>query len=398
MLKFESFLLGQPRCPEEAPTDRYYYDLTLRLIKAASAETKITGSIHEALIERAALCVIGYYQDMIADAGLWHGFTDECRRLYGVPVPFFEVASGYIDYELNREDVGFVVWYAVAMYSDDRCIYPFRADITALADIWYAVLEEAYDASPVPEGYHLAHELDVYAEEDQEMILRLGSWLFLHSWLLRPAFALTANEMVSEMVASGKSNMEIADAVQDAVKHQPTGPLALYLREWVHLTINHRLPTRKERKEQTESHPAFDLLVKATGGEPLTFIKGYSALNDFLITHLGWKAGEEHLSQLKDCRDFVLMANPGKGLLVAVDICRCIKSPANHMYDDAYARSHAIELLTQRGRCPHDLLAYICEKGWLPDAVFPESDDHRLVEQFHDFIARCYLQLYYRGD
>ena len=397
MLKFESFLLGQPCCPEETSTDRYYYNLTLRLINSAKSEPA-TASLHEAVIERAALCLIGYYQDVIADAGLWHGFTDECRRLYGVPVPFFGHSEDYIDYELNREDVGFLVWYSIAMYSDDRCIYPFRADIVTLADTWFAVLEEVYEVSPVPEGYHLAHELDVYAEEDQEMILRLGSWLFLHSWLLRPAFALTANELVAEMLAQGKGNEEIAEAVQEAVRHQPTGPLALYLNEWVHLTISHRLPKRRERKEQRETHPAFERLVKATGGEPLTFISGYEAFNEFLIAHLGWKAGEEHLVQLKDCHDFVLMANPEKGLLVAPDICRCIKAPANHLYDWEYASAHAMELLTVRGKCPHDLLSYICEKGWLPDAVFPSSGDHALVEHYHDFISRCYLQLYYRGD
>lgn len=395
MLSFDAFLLGQPCCPEETATDRYYYDLANHLIEVAK---KYNTSVHETLIERAALCVIGYYQDMIADAGLWHGFTDECRRLYGTPVPFFNVSDEYIDYELNREDIGFLVWYSVAMYSDDRCIYPFRDDLVAIADLWYKELELAYDKSPVPEGYHLAHELDVYSEEDQEMILRLGSWLYLHSWLLRPAFALTSNEIISEMIAAGKDNEEIAGAIQDAVKKEPTGPLALYIGEWVHLTINHKLSKRKERMEEKSTHPAFEKLTFATGGEPVIFLNGYAEFNDFLINHLGWKSGEEHLSQLKGCRNFVLMANPVKGLLVAPDICECVAAPANPMYDRDFADIHAIELLTVRGRCPHDLLAYICEKDWLPDAKFSGSDDASLVSRFHDFIARCYLQLYYRGD
>lgn len=397
MLKFETFLLGQPCCPEETSTDRYYFDLTNRLIEIAEKNDSVAG-LHNALIERAALCVIGYFQDMIADAGLWHGFTDECRRLYGTPVPFFTVSDQYVDYELNREDVGFMVWYAMAMYSDDRCIYPFDSKIVSLADAWYKVLEDVYDDSPVPEGYHLAHELDVYAEEDHEMILKLGSWLYLHSWLLRPAFALTANQIVAEMVEAGKDNEEIANAIQEAVKHQPTGPLALYLGEWVHLTINHKLSKRKEKKEEKLTHPAFQRLTAETGGEPVKFINGYKAFNEYLINTLGWKPGEEHLVQLKDCPNFVLMANPEKGLLVAPGICKCIKAPSNPMYDAEYASEHAIELLTERGACPHDLLSYVCENGWLPDAKFPGSNDHELVSKFHDFIARCYLQLYYRGD
>lgn len=396
-MSFDAFILGQPCCPEETATDRYYYELSCRLIELAKKDSR-GSSIHEALLERAALCVIGYYQDVIADAGLWHGFIDECRRLYKTPVPFFNISDDYIDYELNREDIGFVVWYAIAMYSDDRRIYPFSNELVALSDIWYEELEAVYESSPVPEGYHLAHELDVFAEEDQEMILKLGSWLYLHSWLLRPAFALTANELISELVAEGKGNDEIAGVIQDAVKKEPSGPLALYIGEWVHLTINHMLSRRKERKEEKSTHPAFEKLTLATGGEPVTFLKGYTAFNDFLIKHLGWKPGEEHLAQLKDCRNFVLMANPEKGLLVAPDICECIAAPSNPMYNKSIAENHAIDLLTVRGRCPHDLIAFVCEKGWLPDAKFPGSDDTKLVARFHDFIARCYLQLYYRGD
>lgn len=397
MLSFETFLLGQPGYPEETSTDKFYYGLAKKLIDVARSDSRLS-SYHEALLQRAALCIVGYFQDMIADAGLWHGFTDECRRLYGTPVPFFEVSDEYIDYELNIEDVRFMVWYAIAMYSDDRCIYPFDDTLMALAELWFSQLESVYDDSPVPEGYHLAHELDVYSEEDQPMLLKLGSWLYLHSWLLRPAFALTMSEMVSEMTGAGKSNEDIAEAVQDAVKNVPTGPLALFIGEWVHLTVNHKLSSKRQREEMRSSHPSFEKMIKATGGDPVKFISGYKAFNEFLIEHMGWASGVDHLEQLKNCRDFVLMVNPEKGLLVAPDICRCIKSPLNPMYDDQYASEHAIRLLTERGACPHDLLSYICEKHWLPDAKFPGSNDHELVARFHDFIARCYLQLYYRGD
>lgn len=395
MLSFDTFLLGQPCAPEETSTDRYFYNVACRLIeKAKNARIPL----HESVVERAALCVVGYYQDVIADAGLWHGFIDECRRLYGVPVPFFSISEDYIDYELNREDVGFLVWYSVAMYSDRRSIYPFDNVVVRLSDLWFELLDSIYVDAPTPDGYHLAHELDVYDEADQEQLLRLGSWLFLHSWLLRPAFALTAAEIIAAARAEGKSDEQLAEELQNVVGNQPTGPLALYIGEWVHLTVNHKLPALRQKKEMGEAHPSFKLITEETGGSPVKFIKGYDAFNDYLINVLGWKSGEKHLEQLKECRDFVIMSNPDKGLLVAPDICRCIASPQNPYYDRAYASEHAIELLTERGACPHDLLAYICGQNWLPDAVFPGSHDSELVGRFHDFIARCYLQLYYRGD
>ncbi len=355
MLTFESFLLAQPCYPEEKSTDRYYFDLASRLVKAA-AGIKKAACFHSAVLERAALCVIGYYQDVIADAGLWHGFIDECRRLYGTPVPFFDVSGEYVDYELNREDVGFLVWYAIAMYSDDRCVYPFHPGIVALADNWFALLDTEYENAPTPEEFHLAHELDLYDEEDRPMLLRLGSWLYLHSWLLRPAFALTSTQIIADMRAEGKSDDAIADAIQNAVRTEPTGPLALYLGEWVQLTVNHRLSVAGEKERHDAVHPAYARLTEESGGLPVKFLKGYDAFNSYLIDVLGWKPGEEHLSQLKECGDFVLMVNPGKGLLVAPDICRCINAPTNPYYDRDFARKNSISLLTERGVCPHDLL------------------------------------------
>lgn len=397
MLTFESFLLAQPRSPEEMPTDKFYYLIAKELIEEATSR-KVAPLINDSLIERAAMYLVGYYQDVIADAGLWHGFTDECRRLYGTPVPFYAVGVDYIDYELNREDVGFLTWYFIAMYSDDRLIYPFRKDIMELAAIWHDILLKHYDEAPFPEGYHLAHELDFYDEDDHQKLMHLGSWLFLHSWLIVPAFALTSSDIIGKALSEGKSPEAIAEDIQSAVSSEPTGPLALFLSEWINLTVYHKLSKRKEKMEERAAHPAFERLTKETGGHPVKFIKGYEGLNDYLIRVLGWKDGEEHLCQLKDFDNFVLMANPDKGLLIAPGICQYIAAPDNPLYDKTEAEAHAIELMTMRGRCPHDLLAYICKKNWLPDAHFPESDDRELVEKYHDFIARCYLQLYYRGD
>lgn len=85
-------------------------------------------------------------------------------------------------------------------------------------------------------------------------------------------------------------------------------------------------------------------------------------------------------------------------MLLAKNVARCIADPENPLYDKKYAELMAIELLAVRGKCPGDLLNYIEENNWLPDARFPDTDDAQLVSDNWDFIARCYLQEYYRGD
>lgn len=399
-IDFQSFLLRQPNYPEEMSTDRYFYDLANRLAETAMKERLLT-RWHPQVIGRAALCVIGYVQDVIADAGIWRSFINHCRRLYGFTLPFFEISEDYIDYELNPEDVRFLVWYALAMYCDEtRDLSPLDVEVEKAAARWFELLNEAYDEAPVPEGYHLAHEVEIHAEEDSEQVMRLAQWVAHHCYLMTPADSMSVSQLLARPGMTDPENSKILSAeLNNLLTASPIGPLALYLREWVYLIIEDRLPSSRRKKNDVEQHKYYAPFLNANNGIPIKFFGSYSEMNDFLINALGWAPGVEHLSQLKEASDLILMVNQEKGMLVAPNIARCIKAPGNVLYDREYALEHAFELLTVRGMCPADLLKYIFNNGWVPDACFPGTSDTRsLVADNWDFIARCYLELYYRGD
>ena len=82
MISKEQFLLRQPAMPEATSTDKFYFDLCNRLAEIAR-EKNLFPSYPEKVMERAALVLIGYYQDVISDAGIWRSFINECRRQYG---------------------------------------------------------------------------------------------------------------------------------------------------------------------------------------------------------------------------------------------------------------------------------------------------------------------------
>lgn len=398
MITMQQFLVRQPAAPEVTATDEFYLDLANRLVKIAG-ERKLFPGYPEKVIERASMILVGYYQDVICDAGIWRSFITECRRLYSYTVPFYDDGEDYTDYELNKMDVRFMTWYALAMnYESRRELYPFDPKIVRGADAWWEELDRIYDEAPLPVDYRLAHELEIHAEEDSEAIMKLGNWLFMHCYLMTPAYALTLSEIASQFDLSNEENLPLfQERMEQSMAQDPTGPLALYLREWLHLIIEGKLPSQK-RKVEFQEHKYYTAFTKATGGEVIKFFSNYEDLNRFFIEALGWAENQEHLPQMKNEHDFILLVNREKGMLLAKNIARCIKAPQNHLYDKEYASKHAIELLTVRGCCPADLLIYICEKGWLPDAAFPGSDDCETVRKNWDFIARCYLQQYYRGD
>lgn len=392
------FKIRQPLSQEITSTDKYYLDIANNLLK--ESETSEFGrDLPEAVLKRISLCITGYFQDIISDAGVFRSFVNANRELYGWSIPFHETGESYIDYELNKEDVRFLVWYSLAMeYEDMRDVYPHSSKLLEMADKLYDYLNSIYEESPIPENYNITINLDLSDPEDKPAIYQLVNWLFLRCYLLTPAFALTLSEIMSDPELKKEENIPLLeDRLESAMSEFPTGPLALFISEWVELIVTGKL--KKETSPSSDKiHPYFDKFVKATDGNTIAFFATYKEMNDFFIEALGWEKGVEHLPMMKVDKDFVLMVNKQKGMLVARNVAACISAPGNVCYNKEYASTHAFNLLSERALCPGDLLREILKNGWLPDARFPGTEDTVLVKENADFIARCYLQLYYTGD
>lgn len=397
-ISLKEFLLRQPSFPETTDSDGFYLDLSNKLLDSVSILSFSTG-MPDGVARRIALTLTDYMRDIVADAGLWRTFVDENRRLYGYSVPFHDIPEEYIDYELNREDVRFLVWYVVAMlWEERRLIYPHDQELIEYADRCFDVLESEYDDAPVPECFNSWRGLELNDPDDARQIFHLGNWLFLHSYLLTPAFAMSLREVLSEFSPEDKDSASRLNArLEEAMMQDTTGPLALFTHEWVSLLLEGKIARRDEIKP-SRVHPYYEAFMNATDGRDIKFFDSYESMNRFFIEGLGWEPDVEHLAQAKGAHDYILMVTRDKGMLMARDIARCVKAPGNLMFDEQYAHDHSLELLTERGCCPGDLLRKIFDSDWLPYAHFPENEDFRLVHDNRDFIARCFLQIYYRGD
>ena len=406
LINRRQFLLRQPAFPEVSPTDPFYYDVALRLSSAIISGRLLEGW-PEVVLGRLVIGLTGYLQDLLTDAGLWRTFLERHRAMYGRWLPFYATSDDYIPHELNREDVRFLVWYTLAMNFEERRVWnPLDPEIHRAADALYDVLDAVYDDpdAPMPEEYHFWKGLEPGLREEADEVFRFGHWLFMHSYLMTPAYAMTLAELMQDPRLKGGEDLELLrETLENSMMEDPTGPLALYLHEWVYLILEGKMPPEPRKRASGEEgaeeadHKYYSLFVKATGGSPIAFFRTYEELNRFFITALGWGEGE-NLPALKDASDFVLLVNRKKGMLCAKYVGRMLRFPDNPCYDPDFARAHGIDLLTMRGLCPGDLLQYAMDHGAIPECAFPGSDDTRLVADNADFIARCYLQKYYRGD
>lgn len=424
-LTLKQYLFTQPGPREENPTDKIYLELANRLLQIWDG-SGLLPEVPDELRQAVVLGIIGYYEDVLCDTGLWRSFTEESLRLHNRRVPFHSPTEEYIPYELNRSDVEFVLWYQLAFNSmQHRFRYPLDKDIVKLADLFLVLLESGYDDAVNPEGYRDFFDLELNDPEYSEKLYTFIHWLYWRSWLMLPPFQLTYAGLYPELVELQQHASSPEDAKEKMEKFQnqimsafPTGPLALYLREWLGLIVQGKAPKEKPRRyvapegapEATE-HPYYTAFMKATGGKDMAFFATYHELNDFFVNSLGWAKGEEHLPALKGHSDFVLMVTPHSGMMVAKNIARCIASPENPLYDKEHARIHAFNLISQRAVCPGDMLRHILANGWLPDAAFPETpaisgqqrqpsfeERNKAAVENADFLARVYLQEYYRGD
>lgn len=401
LISEQKFLLKQPSYPEKTPADKFYHNFANRLANIIENENLLSGwprPLHIAV----ALGLTGYLQDILTDSGLWRSFIQENNSLYGRWLPFYEVSENYIPNELNPEDVRFLIWYTLSMMDDERRVWnPLDSDIGKAASRLHKELDMVYedDEAPVPADFFMWRELDIDNPAEADDIFHFGNWLFMHSYLMTPAYAMTLSEILADPEFKGGENMDLLHkTLEESLMDDPTGPLALYLREWIFLILKGEMPpNRKSSPEDAPEHPYYTAFMKATGGIPIRFFENYNDLNRFFIDALGWDEGE-NLPSLKEKRDFVLLVNKEKGMLCAAGVAKCIDLPGNPCYDKEFAKDHAIDLLTIRGIAPGDLLHYLFAHDGLPDARFPHTEDYELVRKNADFIARCYLQKYYRGD
>ena len=350
------------------PTDDYYLMLA-QYVDKLWAGMKVLPEVGEGLRKRVALDLVGYFQDVVADAGLWRSFVKMCRHLYGRPVPFYDEPDGYVDAELNQIDVQFIAWYS---------------------------LESHLGFMGLVSDFKPLQELDLDDREQVHNIFLTSGWLFWNSYFMRPVSKHHYEPEVDE-----NEELSVEETLTDESRlhttfEQPTGPLALLADEWLRLIVDDRIPATANPHRGGE-HEYFTALCRATGGEPIAFCATYDDLERFLSERLGW--GDEpggHFPHLRGHNNFVIYADRHKGMIIAKDIAQYVNHPSNTAFDATATDAH--RLVMEQGVCPVDLLRYLFDNDMVPAARWPSAKDTSILHDNWDFLARLYLQKYYRAD
>ena len=246
-IRVKDFMERQPNHPKVAETDQYYLWIALRLAKLWD-ESPWLRVLDDDVRRDVVLAVTGYFQDVVADSGLWRSFTRLHNHRHGTPLPHYDRGEDYIDYELNRNDVRYVIWWTIAGEVWADVLDPHDTELESLAIAFHMLLDEEYEKAPVPRQWCVASEVDLDNPLDAQRIYDFAYWLYWRSFLLRPSSMAVMERAMPEAhaiiarVGEGDARPLLQDLNDRLMSTQPVGPIPLSTAQWLRLIINDEMP------------------------------------------------------------------------------------------------------------------------------------------------------------
>ena len=246
-IRVKDFMERQPNHPKVAETDQFYLWVALRLAKLWDESPWLRG-LDDDVRRDVVLAVTGYYQDVVADGGVWRSFSRLHNDRHGTPLPHYGRSEDYVDYELNRDDVRYVIWWTIAGECGSDFLDPHDKELEALATAFFMLLDEEYEGAPVPRQFNIASEVDSEDPQDAQRIYDYAYWLYWRSFLLRPSSQAVMERAMPEAHAiieqAGESDARplLQELNERLMSTQPAGPIPLTTAQWLHLIIDDEMP------------------------------------------------------------------------------------------------------------------------------------------------------------
>ncbi len=240
-ISVKEFMQMQPGYPAVGDTDKYYYVIAVHVARAWDKSGVLT-DIDERARVRVVLMVMGYYQDIVADAGLWRTFTMLHGQRYGSPLPHYGRSDDYIDYELNVDDLRYIIWHTLDFSPEVTTPpSPHDAAVLRLAEVFHEVLDYDYEHAPSSFELMTLTGVDVDDENDRQTTYDLACWFYWRSYLMQGnalAAAAEAMPQARDIIARhGEADAtpllhDLNDRIM-ATRPATIGPITLPLAQWL---------------------------------------------------------------------------------------------------------------------------------------------------------------------
>ena len=283
-------------------TDREYSNFASLLIEAIK-ETGIR-DLGDELLTEIAINLTMYYEDVIADACIWRGFTDKVHEMYGKYLPFYDLdEEEYMRDEPNIEDIRFVIWNTLIMcrFPQGRIVNPETPAILIMAKVAYELMDKWFEKIPVNEElkdfFVKAKFLDnLYELRD---VLK---WISFHCYLTyMPNHVKKILDYANDYSLFFDNNHDVAYyAAESALPYEEkVGPLALYAQEWLGIILRANGLEKEALDVERQEQKPLDIykIVKAERGKGVEFENANGEIFYVTDEKLGNPAAEHYESK-----------------------------------------------------------------------------------------------------
>lgn len=228
-----------PKSLPPSPTDREYSLLANRMERAlleAGFDDLASAEAMRAIVGR----VVMYFEDIVADAGMWRAFVAKNRELYGRPYPFYPVADDEaLEDEPDLGAVRLLVWDAFRDFRGPGCVInPENPALTMAAHILFDIIDAEFERVAINERLADYFREARFADDFYEMrdVLK---WIFFDCYLTSDARAESIVRERARELAPITTGQEAFYAAECAVPMlTQVGMLALLPKDWLALFVD----------------------------------------------------------------------------------------------------------------------------------------------------------------
>lgn len=237
-------------------TDAEYAQVANRLY-SAFLEHKVNAITTDEMADYARRIAL-YFEDVVANAGIWRSFITRMKELTGRSLPFFDVDEDtYFPDEPHKEDIQLLIWLTHVDWNSNELPDPNDEFFDRLAQVAIDMLDELFDTIGINEQL-----VDVITDPENytECVKRvmLHRWIYLRCYLTGGLRSLhIIKDMAEEMTALSDSPVyDIAATI--CCYRKACGPLALQPKEWLAMLLRtNDAPQTAMRLEAQEYLPFY---------------------------------------------------------------------------------------------------------------------------------------------
>lgn len=186
--------------------------------------------------KRIALKLTRYFEDVVSEIGIWESFVTLHKKLYGKPLPFYDVSDDYNTDEIHLEDIQFLLWDAtLENWEAETMVNPENMALSLTAAVAFRYLQGLFEDTPINETlYDFFHEARFTS--DFYEVRQVLKWLFFDCYLTSGRFKESVfDEQMDFWMDYCRGNVQVAQqAAEVAIAfHHKIGPLALKPQEWL---------------------------------------------------------------------------------------------------------------------------------------------------------------------